>query len=117
MRVFRKAADGQLAGRIRDPGLRAWLLMNMRQHPQTRWLEGEPLASCCYWRENDILTVREIGWRINLDAIHSAFKKEIAVFPDLAGSVCEVWTDGLMIEYPLRYPPLIYSSFGCPEHR
>jgi abhydrolase domain-containing protein 11 len=64
----RKAADRQLAQRIRDPGLRAWLLMNMRQHPDTAL----------------------IGWRINLDAIHSSFKESIAVFPALAGAVWEV---------------------------
>jgi hypothetical protein len=32
----RKSADDQLARRISDPGLRAWLLMNLRQHPETR---------------------------------------------------------------------------------
>jgi hypothetical protein len=32
----RKSADDQLAKRIADPGLRAWLLMNMRQDPKTR---------------------------------------------------------------------------------
>ena len=46
-------------------------------------------------RMSRILLVREIGWRINLDAIHSAFKEEIAVFPDMAGSVCEVRADEL----------------------
>jgi len=63
----RKDADSQLATRIRDPGLRAWLLMNMKQNPETK----------------------EIGWRINLDAIHSSFKNSIAVFPDLCGNVFE----------------------------
>jgi len=57
----RKDADNQLAVRIKDAGLRAWLLMNMRQDPKTR----------------------EIGWRINIDGIHSAFKESIAVFPQL----------------------------------
>jgi len=58
----RKSADQQLAVRIPDAGLRAWLLMNMRQDPKTR----------------------EIGWRINVDAIHQAFVTDIAriVFPD-----------------------------------
>ena len=52
----RKDADRQLSARIPDAGLRAWLLMNMRQDPKTR----------------------EIGWRINVDAIHRAFKTDIA---------------------------------------
>jgi len=58
----RKAADAQLAVRIPDAGLRAWLLMNLRQDPKTR----------------------EIGWKINVDGIHQAFTKEIAqiTFPD-----------------------------------
>ena len=60
----RKDADTQLAGRIRDAGLRAWLLMNMRQDPKTR----------------------EIGWRINIDGIHSAFKESIAVFPPITST-------------------------------
>jgi len=41
--------------------------MNMRQHPETR----------------------EIGWRINLDAIHRAFLETISVFPDSQGAVYE----------------------------
>jgi len=57
----RKEADSQLAKRIQDPGLRAWLLMNMKQDPISK----------------------QIGWKINIDGIHSAFKKEIAVFPSL----------------------------------
>ena len=48
--MARKEADKQLAVRIKDPGLRAWLLMNMRQDPVTK----------------------EIGWRINIDGIHEA---------------------------------------------
>lgn len=63
----RKSADKQLSERIRDAGLRAWLLMNMRQHPETR----------------------EIGWRINLDAIHRAFLETISVFPDPQEAVYE----------------------------
>ena len=34
--MARKEADKQLAVRIKDPGLRAWLLMNMRQDPDTK---------------------------------------------------------------------------------
>lgn len=56
----RKEADRQLAHRITDPGLRAWLLMNVHQDEKTG----------------------EIGWKINLDAIHEAFNEEISVFPD-----------------------------------
>jgi len=52
----RKSADDQLAVRIPDAGLRAWLLMNMHKDPKTG----------------------EIGWRINIDGIHQAFKSEIA---------------------------------------
>jgi len=59
----RKDADRQLAERIRDPGLRAWLLMNLRQDPVTK----------------------EVGWRIHLAAIHSAFLRAIAVFPEPGG--------------------------------
>ena len=46
----------QLSLRIPDAALRSWLLMNMRQDFKTR----------------------EIGWRINIDGIHAAFKSEIA---------------------------------------
>ena len=60
----RKDADTQLATRIKDAGLRAWLLMNMRQDPKTR----------------------EIGWRINIDGIHAAFKESIAVFPAITST-------------------------------
>jgi len=52
----RKMGDQQLATRISDPMLRAWLLMNLRQNPETQKIE----------------------WRINLDGIHKAFKTEIA---------------------------------------
>eukprot|EP00088_Acartia_fossae_P002265 TRINITY_DN10903_c0_g1_i4.p1 TRINITY_DN10903_c0_g1~~TRINITY_DN10903_c0_g1_i4.p1 ORF type:complete len:320 (+),score=34.23 TRINITY_DN10903_c0_g1_i4:32-991(+) len=52
----RKQADQQLAVRISDPMLRAWLLMNLRQNPENNQIE----------------------WRINLDGIHQAFKTEIA---------------------------------------
>jgi len=62
--MARKEADKQLAVRIKDPGLRAWLLMNMRQHPETK----------------------EIGWRININGIHEAFYKNIAKFPEVASS-------------------------------
>ena len=68
MATARKDADHQLSQRIRDPGLRAWLLMNMKQDPETK----------------------EIGWRCNLEAIHDAFKESIAVFPDLPGRIHQV---------------------------
>jgi len=57
--LARKDADTQLATRIHDAGLRAWLLMNMKQDPVTK----------------------EIGWKINIDGIHAAFLESIAVFP------------------------------------
>ena len=60
----RKDADNQLSLRIKDAGLRAWLLMNMRQDPKTK----------------------EIGWKINIDAIHEAFYNNIAKFPDINSS-------------------------------
>ena len=62
--MARRDADRQLALRIKEPGLRAWLLMNMRQDPKTK----------------------EIGWRINIDGIHEAFYKNIAKFPDITSS-------------------------------
>jgi len=62
--MARKEADKQLAVRIKEPGLRGWLLMNMRQDPVTK----------------------EIGWRINIDGIHEAFYKNIAKFPDITSS-------------------------------
>ena len=55
----RKDADTQLSTRIQDAGLRAWLLMNMKQDPVTK----------------------QIGWKINISGIHDAFKESIAVFP------------------------------------
>ena len=60
----RKDADSQLAVRIQDPGLRAWLLMNMKQDPVTK----------------------KIDWKINLAGIHSAFYKDIARFPSVSGT-------------------------------
>ena len=52
----RKAGDAQLAKRIQDPGLRAWLLMNVYQDA-----EGV------------------IKWRVNLDTILTAFKVMLLV--------------------------------------
>ena len=60
----RKDADSQLSVRIKDAGLRAWLLMNMRQDPKTK----------------------EIGWKINIDGIHNAFYKNIANFPSVSST-------------------------------
>ena len=53
-----------MAVRIQDPGLRAWLLMNMKQDPDTKL----------------------IGWKINLAGIHSAFYDNIARFPSVSGT-------------------------------
>lgn len=55
----RKAADVQLSKRISDPGLRAWLLMNVYQN-------------------SDGI----IGWRVNLDVILEAFLTHIRHFPN-----------------------------------
>ena len=68
MSQARKDADSQMSVRIKDPGLRAWLLMNMRQDPKTK----------------------EIGWKINIDGIHAAFIKNIARFPEVT-TTCERW--------------------------
>ena len=55
----RKVADAQLAKRISDPNLRAWLLMNVYQNDQG-----------------------VIGWRVNLDVILKAFQTHIRTFPN-----------------------------------
>ena len=55
----RKEADRQLAVRIEDAGLRAWLLMNLTQDA----------------------TTKQVNWKINLDGIHAAFLHSIAQFP------------------------------------
>jgi len=60
----RKDADTQLAHRIKDAGLRAWLLMNMKQDPATK----------------------HIGWKINIDAIHQNFYENIAKFPEVSST-------------------------------
>jgi len=65
----RKDADVQLSTRIQDAGLRAWLLMNMKQDSVTK----------------------RIGWRINVDGIHSAFVENIAVFPAI-DQICNIPT-------------------------
>ena len=65
----RKDADKQLAVRIHDAGLRAWLLMNMKQDHHTK----------------------QIGWKINIDGIHAAFYKNIARFPDVSGTFSRYW--------------------------
>lgn len=54
----RTHADKQLAHRIKDANIRAWLLMNMG-----RFDNGD------------------VGWTNNLKAIHQAFRKDIATFP------------------------------------
>ena len=61
----RKDADVQLSTRIHDAGLRAWLLMNMKQDSVTK----------------------RIGWRINVDGIHSAFVDNIAMFPAMLNTM------------------------------
>ena len=42
-----------------DPGIRAWLLMNLREDPSTG----------------------HVGWRVNLDSIHKSFETDIVNFP------------------------------------
>ena len=59
----RKDADSQLSRRLKDPGLRAWLLMNMAQDPETK----------------------RVGWRPNVDAIARAFESDIRYFPSCEG--------------------------------
>ena len=59
MSKARKDADRQLSHRIKDAGLRGWLLMNMIHDPVTS-------------------TVR---WRHNLDVIKHAFETDIRTFP------------------------------------
>ena len=54
------------------------------------------------------LLFREIGWRINLDAIHRAFLETISVFPDPKGAVYEV---GLIFKY---VPFNVYLPFQGP---
>jgi len=54
----RSDADKQLAHRIKDANIRAWLLMNMGQ-----------------------LEDGSIGWTNNLNAIHDSFRKDISQFP------------------------------------
>ena len=51
-------ADKQLAHRIKDANIRAWLLMNMGQSD-----------------------TGEVKWMNNLHAIHNSFRKDIAIFP------------------------------------
>jgi len=60
----RKDADSQLAHRIQSAGLRAWLLMNMKQDPVTK----------------------HIGWKMNIDAIHKSFYENIAKFPHVSSN-------------------------------
>lgn len=55
----RKSADAQLAKRISDPSLRAWLLMNVH--------EFKP---------------GQFAWRVNLDVILEAFQTHIRTFPN-----------------------------------
>lgn len=59
MSQARRDADAQLAKRIQDPGIRAWLLMNLHEDRKTG----------------------RIGWRNNLNAIHKSFESEIVNFP------------------------------------
>ena len=51
----RRDADKQLAVRIQDPNLRAWLLMNMMQDEETK----------------------EIRWRCNVQGIYDSFQSHI----------------------------------------
>ena len=49
----RSHANEQLSHRIKDPGIRAWLLLNVGQNPNTG----------------------DVGWTNNLDVIHNSFRK------------------------------------------
>jgi len=61
----RKDADAQLSLRIKDAPRRAWLLMNL--------VEDDELGTNC--------------WRVNLDAIHSAFRSNISRFPHVEDAI------------------------------
>merc|ERR1719347_1213298 len=92
----RKDADQQLAVRIHDAGLRAWLLMNMKQDPHTK----------------------QIGWRINLDGIHSAFYKNIAKFPEVSGTFNRptLFIGGSESDYiPVTDHDEIQETFPCSK--
>ena len=92
MSQARKDADSQMSVRIKDPGLRAWLLMNMRQDPKTK----------------------EIGWKINIDGIHAAFIKNIARFPEVT-TTCERWASQakeLFVKCVLCIPWVSFFSRG-----
>eukprot|EP00096_Caligus_rogercresseyi_P015053 TRINITY_DN7506_c0_g1_i1.p1 TRINITY_DN7506_c0_g1~~TRINITY_DN7506_c0_g1_i1.p1 ORF type:complete len:306 (+),score=51.69 TRINITY_DN7506_c0_g1_i1:114-1031(+) len=58
MAEVRKSVDAQLEPFVSDPGLRAWLAMNLYQRP-----DGLP------------------GWRINIEAIAQGFERDLAFFP------------------------------------
>lgn len=90
----KKIANAQLAKRISDPGLRAWLLMNVYQNDQG-----------------------VIGWRVNLDAILEAFQNHIRYFPneDFAGKTYNgptIFIGGGKSEYiPVNDHPDILENF------
>ena len=70
----RSHADQQLAHRIKDANIRAWLLMNMGQ-----------------------LEDGSIGWINNINAIHNAFRKDISRFPS------DSYSDGTTFDKPTLF--------------
>ena len=93
----------------RSPSTRAWasprlgslLINNLLRESETLVLELGFWWTCasirrpgdfCSPSEPSVIIDehREIGWRINLDAIHQAFLKTISVFPDSDGAQYEV---------------------------
>jgi len=90
----RKNADEQLSHRIKDPGLRQWLLMNMVLDPQTK----------------------VVRWRHNLEVIHHAFETDVRTFPDFDPSVTfdkkTTFIGGALSEYlPVSDHPEILERF------
>ena len=88
----RKDADEQLSHRIKDPGLRSWLLMNM------------------------VLDNGEVKWRQNLEVIHEAFENDIRTFPTLNPPLTfdkkTVFIGGANSEYiPVEDHPEILETF------
>jgi len=90
----RRDADAQLAHRIKDPGLRQWLLMNMVQDPVTK----------------------RVHWRHNMDVIHRAFETDVRTFPPFDPAVTfdkqTVFIGGALSDYlPVSDHPEILERF------
>jgi len=89
----RKDADAQLSHRIKDAGLRQWLLMNMV-------VDGSG----------------EVKWRHNMDVIHQAFETDVRKFPQFEPGVTfdkqTVFIGGSLSEYlPVADHPEILERF------